>query len=92
MRKNRTANTNPKELLTTKILDKVREGYTNLPHFHFGQVIASSDPMNANRLKVRIPLIDDIFYTDDNGVVQDGIGDDDLPWSVPSNNRLETLK
>jgi len=88
MRKNRTANTNPKDLLTTKLLDKIREGYSNLPTFHFGQVIMSSDPQNANRLKVRVPLIDDIFYYDTNGVLQDGIGDDELPWCISSNNRF----
>lgn len=55
--------------------------------FHYAQVINSSDPKNANRLQVRIPLIDDGLYTDSNAQLQDGIGDSLLPWAISSHGR-----
>jgi hypothetical protein len=56
--------------------------------FHIGEVISSEDGGNANRLRVRIPLLDDVFYLDEDNVLQDDIGDDILPWCNPANNRF----
>ncbi len=57
-------------------------------NFYLGQVIDSSDTEKTNRLRVRIPIIDDIFYRDDKGNLNDTLGHDKLPWCIPSNNRF----
>lgn len=52
--------------------------------FYFGQVISNSDPKNLNRIKIRIPTIDDVFYV---GKTKDE-GDASLPWSLPISHRF----
>lgn len=76
----------PKTRLTDYILggEEIPAGRV----LHFGQVISSNDPQNANRLRVRIPLLDDPFYVDDSGNIVEGIGDDSLPFCLSSNNRV----
>jgi len=56
--------------------------YTRI--FYFGQVMVNKDDKNANRVKVRIPLIDDILYKD----VTKEVGDSSLPWCIPFNGRF----
>jgi hypothetical protein len=52
--------------------------------FYFAQVIDNKDSDNLNRIKVRIPVIDDDYYV---GKTKDE-GDKKLPWSVPFSNRF----
>lgn len=86
---NRISTSRAEDLVRTKLSDLMSQrSEKNARPFHLGQVIDSADPKNANRLKVRIPLLDDVFYTDDQGNVKDSIGDDKLPYCVPANGRF----
>ena len=67
--------------LVTQILDQ-GSSYTRI--LYFGQVISNNDPKNLNRIKVRIPIIDDVYYA--NNTKENG--DDTLPWSLPFNSRF----
>lgn len=76
---------NIKDNLNAKLLSFLannKNEYTRI--FYFGQVMINTDDKNANRVKVRIPLIDDIFYKD----TTKAIGDANLPWCIPTNNRF----
>lgn len=68
-----------------KILDKALDNsQLSTRIFHFGIVIDNKDPQNINRIKVRIPLLDDKFYlnrTNDQG-------NELLPWSLPISRNL----
>lgn len=90
MQGNRTSASRPKDFLQTQINDMLFGADSTAPGrcFHLGQVIESNDPKNANRIRVRIPLLDDPFYLDDKGQIKDSIGDDLLPWCVSSNGRF----
>jgi hypothetical protein len=55
--------------------------------FYYAQVIKNVDPSNSNRIKVRIPVLDDIFYIDK----AKEEGDATLPWCLPESvHFLET--
>lgn len=86
---NRLTASRPEEFAKSRLTDTMLGDRSSSPArvFHYAQVISSDDPKNANRLKLRIPLIDDGFYTDDNGVLKDKIGDSKLPWAISSNGR-----
>jgi hypothetical protein len=57
--------------------------------FHYGLVINNSDSSNANRLRIRIPLLDDVLYQDEDGQIRDSNkGDDLLPWCLTAFGRL----
>lgn len=78
---------NVKDNLNAKLLSFLvnsKNEYTRI--FYFGQVVINKDDKNANRVKVRIPLIDDIFYKD----VSKEVGDSNLPWCIPTNSRFVT--
>jgi len=51
---------------------------------YLGQVMVNEDAGNLNRVKIRIPLIDDIFYKD----VSKQEGDNSLPWCLPISSRF----
>jgi hypothetical protein len=89
MKNNRLVATNPEEHAKARLNEQILGQNKSAPArvFHYGQVIDSGDSKNANRLKIRIPLIDDGFYTDDNGIIKDKIGDDKLPWAIASQGR-----
>lgn len=50
----------------------------------FGIVVSNDDPLNINRIKVRIPKIDDHFFKDE----EDSKGIDNLPWCLPQNRNF----
>ncbi len=52
--------------------------------FYYGIVINNSDPKNANRIQVRIPIVDDRYYISD---PQD-LGNTKLPWCMPFNRNF----
>lgn len=82
---NRITGSNYEDALKAKVVNDTI--YTESLHsriFHFGQVINNIDPQNLNRIKVRIPVIDDVFYV--NKTKDDG--DSDLPWSLPISHRF----
>lgn len=86
---NRLVTSNVIDVVQTRLNDLIRGGKVDLTKvFYLGQVISSNeDPKNCNRIKVRIPLLDDVFYLNDSNKLVDGIGDDDLPWCLSTNTR-----
>jgi len=88
---NRLTSSNPQDKLRTFLVDSLTSGQStyNFPFF-LGQVVNSKDPLNANRIQVRIPLIDDVFYlNEENGLIEDdSLKDKELPWCISSNNRF----
>jgi hypothetical protein len=87
---NRITGSRVKDVLKTKITD-LTIGHENAGQgrtFYFGQVIDSKDPSNANRLRIRIPLLDDSFYMDDSGKLTDDQGHNNLPWSISAHGRM----
>jgi hypothetical protein len=79
---------NPKELIQTAIIDQYTDrNSTTTPVFNFGQVINVKDNLDSNRIKIRIPLLDNSLYYDNNGKLQDTLGDDKLPWCVSALGR-----
>jgi len=85
----RVASSNSKSFLETKLTDLIlKENINSNQSFYFGDVIDSVDDENGNRLRVRIPILDDVFYYDDQGNMQEKIGDDLLPWCVPFDSRF----
>jgi hypothetical protein len=90
MSSNRITGSRPKDIIKTVITDLatgVNKNKTNRTFF-LGQVINSSDPENANRIRVRIPTLDDLFFITDQGNLDTTAGNDLLPWCIPSQTRL----
>jgi hypothetical protein len=87
---NRISATRPEDVVKTNIsdlisgADKVGTGRV----FYLGQVVDSNDPDNGNRLRVRIPMIDDVYYLNDSQNLTKTEGHDKLPWCIPSNTRF----
>ncbi len=52
--------------------------------FYFGTVINNQDPMNANRVQVRIPGVDEIYYISNDTPA----GNTQLPWCSPINRNF----
>lgn len=69
----RTTRAFPDDLLRTHLAKLMSSHPTAALPFQFGQVIQTDEA--TNRLKVRIPLIDDI------------LDDDELPWCLSTHNR-----
>ncbi len=83
--KSRIAQSNPEDALQGRLVNELytqKGEYTRV--FYFGQVINNSDPKNLGRVQVRIPIIDDIYYINQN---KDD-GDKTLPWCLPMSSRF----
>lgn len=66
------------------ILDQVNKIDDKQNHiFHWG-IVVGLDSKNANRIKVRVPIIDDLFFSGKN--TEENIKK--LPWCVPINKRI----
>jgi hypothetical protein len=89
MKPNRIQSTRPADLVKTKLTDStIGHDDAGLKRtFFYGQVISSDDSQNANRIKVRIPLLDNPFYTDENGKLDDTLGHDKLPYCISAHGR-----
>ena len=62
------------------------ENYESTKVFYFGQVINNVDPLNSNRIQIRIPGIDNSLYLN-----KKTDGDNKLPWCAPiSRNFIST--
>lgn len=88
MSNNRTSQSRPQDAITTFIVDGMGDNSAPSRIFHLAQVISSEDDKNGNRLKVRIPLLDDVYYYNDKGKLTEIEGHDKLPWCIPSSNRF----
>lgn len=86
--KSRVASSNPEDAFQGAWLDKLLEQNSNFKRiFYFAQVINNVDESNLNRIQVRIPVIDDVFYQN----IDKGGGDAALPYCLPFSSRfLET--
>lgn len=84
----RVRTSNIEDYIKGKILDYAMDNSeSNSRVFYYGIVINNNDPKNANRIQVRIPLLDDHYYL--NRTKTDG--DKVLPWCNPiSRNMLST--
>ncbi len=87
---NRFQASRPLDQVKTKVVDIVSGHKENVTTktFYLGQVIDAEDPKNANRIRVRIPLLDDPFYTDDQGKLTETSGHDKLPYCIPAHGRM----
>lgn len=82
---NRITGSNYEESLKAKLVNKAIESESLLDRiFHFGQVISNNDPKNLNRIKIRIPEIDDALYV--NKTKEEG--DASLPYALPISHRF----
>lgn len=86
MQANKLLAGNPKDVYRLGLLKAMlSDAFNNLPIFHFGEVVLVDK--KANRLKVRIPLLDDVFYIDENnGNLKQGAEaikeNVNLPWCI----------
>ena len=82
---NRITGSNFEDSLKAKIVNDTIENESLLSRlFYFAQVIANQDSQNLNRIKVRIPIIDDVFYVDRTKEEGDAL----LPWCLPISHRF----
>jgi len=83
---NRITGSNPEDLLSNNLLSKVVDNESIVSRvFHFAQVISNQDNNgNQNRIKARIPLLDDVFYV---GKSKEE-GDKLLPVCIPFSSRF----
>jgi hypothetical protein len=87
--KDRIRLSNPGDTIATTIIDNMAsKNNTPLPVFYFGQVVSVTDKKNANRIKVRVPLLDNTLYYNDKGQLEEEKGDDKLPWCIPALGRF----
>jgi len=87
--KDRIRIANPRELIASAIVDnRVERNTTPLGTFYLGQVRNVTDNKNANRIQVRIPLLDDSLYYNKNAQLDEKQGDDKLPWCIPALGRF----
>lgn len=77
---------NPKDIYRLGLLKSMlKDDFNNLSVFHFGEVVKADT--TKFRLKVRIPLLDDVYYIDsNNGNMKQGVEaiaeNDNLPWCI----------
>lgn len=84
---NKAKGSNIKADVNKAIVNLVRGDNTQLHNvFKLGYVVDNNDPENANRIKVRIPLVDDGFFVKENNEKNSGISK--LPWCVPNNKQF----
>jgi len=82
---NRITGSNYEESLKAKLVNRAIERESLFDRiFYFGQVISNSDPKNLNRIKIRIPEIDDALYV--NKTKDEG--DASLPHALPFSHRF----
>ena len=82
---NRITGSNPEDLLSNNLLSKVVDNESIVSRvFHFAQVISNKDSNNQNKIKVRIPSLDDVFYI---GKTKEE-GDKLLPVCIPFSSRF----
>ncbi|MEO6304886.1 MAG: hypothetical protein ABIP51_17125 [Bacteroidia bacterium] len=82
---NRITGSNSADAINQKMISATLDNKSlNSRVFYFAQVINNIDPENLNRIKVRIPIIDNDYYV--NKTKDEG--DKNLPWSVPFSNRF----
>ena len=82
---NRIVSGNTEEVIRAKVLENTLQNKNlNSRTFYFAQVIDNIDPQNLNRIKCRIPVIDEEYYIN----VKKEVGDSKLPWSICMSNRL----
>lgn len=88
-KQNRISVSRPETFLSGRVGDLLSGAEKNGINrvFYFGQVIDSEDPDNANRIRVRIPLIDDAFYYNDSGELTNTEGHDKLPYCIAAHGR-----
>lgn len=81
---NRISNSDFEENLRAKVVNTtIVDENTHSRIFYFAQVVSNKDPKNINRIKVRIPVIDQIHY---GGTKEEG--DAKLSWCLPVSNRF----
>ena len=82
---NRITGSNQEDSLRARLVNQIieKEGLHSRIYY-FGQVISNEDPKNLNRIRVRIPVIDDVYYVD--GTKEEG--DARLPLCVPISHRF----
>jgi len=83
--KSRVSASNSEDAFQAAWLDKILSSNNDFKRiFHFAQVINNADVSNLNRIQVRIPIIDDIFYQN---IDKQG-GDLNLPYCLPISSRF----
>ncbi len=83
--KSRIAQSNPEDSIKSKLVDSLYNHKNESNRiFYFAQVISNEDPFNLNRIKVRIPVVDDIYYINQTKAQ----GDTNLPWCLPESSRF----
>lgn len=82
---NRITASNPADVIEQRQISSIMDNKSlNSRVFYFAQVIDNIDTENLNRIKVRIPSVDDDYYVDKTKE----IGNKNLPWSIPFSNRF----
>ena len=84
MDENKLQGTNIVDKVKKSIADNLLKTSEKMNHIFEWGVVVAYDEENANRIKVRIPILDDHFFKSKN--VEDDIKK--LPWCVPSNKRI----
>jgi len=84
MDENKLQGVNIVDKVKKSIADNLLKTNEKMNHIFEWGVVVAYDEENANRIKVRIPILDDHFFKSKN--VEDDIKK--LPWCVPSNKRI----
>lgn len=83
---NRLKSANFEDSLQAKIVNTtINNENENSRIFYFGQVVINDDPKNINRIKVRIPVIDEVVYVNTKSKEE---GDAKLSWCLPVSSRF----
>ena len=81
----RIRTSNLEDYISGKIINQTTQQNENSTRiFYIGIVINNIDPLNANRIQVRIPSLDDIFYINKSNEEGNKI----LPWCIPINRNF----
>lgn len=85
MRNNRIKKSNPDDLLKSNLLQSLTTNpEVSEQNIIFGVVVKNIDPLNANRIKIRIPVMDDKHFEN----VDYETGVNNLPWCLPFNRNF----